>query len=392
MKDATLALVELANPDEVSAELGVTSLEIFLSEFQSRVAEFKRANDEIVTVLPHKLCVWLRNVCDPSQIELAGAKLVRLLEVPICVVDEEIRPQFHAAFVPPSAQFADVKERLKVAEQGLRDARSRNVPFVIRGAADARRQEDDFKRIREVERALHQGEFALYFQPQINAAYRNITGAEALMRWHRPGHGVVPPGEFISHAQRGGLLADLTWFAIKSAVAQCRRWPEQVAVAVNIPPAVLLDDQLEHVVKDALAIFSLDPARLTLEMTEDAMIDQPQRVMEIMGRLRELGVKLAIDDFGTGYSSLAYLRRLPLDELKVDRSFVRDMVREQKDRGIVKAIVDLAHNFDLKVVAEGVEDASAADALQRMGCDTLQGYFFGKPMPVDEFIRELNAL
>jgi len=230
----------------------------------------------------------------------------------------------------------------------------------------------------------------LYFQRKVHAAYRNVVGAEALMRWHHPEQGVLPPSAFLSSIKKGGLLEQLTWFAIKAAIAQCRRWPEEVHVAVNIPPAVLLSAQLESVLRDAFAIFSLPPQRVTLEVTEDAVIADPARALQTLDALRRLGVRLSIDDFGTGYSSFAYLRELPVDELKIDRAFVQELGSDRKNRGIVKAVVELAHGLGLKVVAEGVEDAETAEILQRMGCDLLQGYWFGKPVPHEQFLSDLQ--
>jgi len=390
VNDATLALIELAHHDELCAALGVAAQEVFLGEFADRVEGLKRQGDEAVKVMPHKMCVWLRGVRDVQQIELAAAKLERLFAEPISVVDEEIRARFHAAFVPPGQIEQRVAERLKVAEQGLREARSRQLAYVIKTSADGQRPDEDFKHIREVETGMERGEFLLHFQPKVHAGFRNITGAEALMRWHRPRQGLCSPAEFIPLAQRGGLLADLTWFAIKSAMARCRHWPSDLSVAVNVPPQVLLEPQLTDVVRDCLAIFGLAPERLTLEVTEDAMIERPREVMAIMETLRGMGIRLAIDDFGTGYSSLAYLRDLPVHELKIDRLFVRDMLQHRKSRGVVKSIIDLAHNLGLKVVAEGIEEHAAAAALQEMGCDFLQGFHFGKPMPNEAFVQQID--
>jgi EAL domain-containing protein (putative c-di-GMP-specific phosphodiesterase class I) len=389
MNRETLALVEIENADEVSAELGQTSLELFLEEFEHRVGRLLRAQDEVIKVQPHKLCVVLRGVWDPQQIELAGAKLTRLFESPIEVLDEEIIAAVHAAFVPPGNDPLDTKARLRIAEAGLKEARKANKPFVVREAVNGSGATVGFKRVREVELAFERGEFVMYFQPKIHAGFRSVVGAEALMRWHVPEHGVRSPAEFLPYLEGAPIMRSLTWFSIKSAVAQCASWPEHVGVAINVPPYLLHDTDLIPAVQDALAIFGIGPERLTLEITEEAMIEDPEQALLALGSLRDTGVKIAIDDFGTGYSSLAYFRDLPVDELKVDRSFVSRMLEHPKDHDIVKAIVDLAHNFSLKVVAEGVEDEETADALEALGCDTLQGYWFGKPVPGEQFKASL---
>lgn len=389
MNQETLALVEIDNAGDVSAELGEVCLKLFLEEFELRVGRLLRAHDEIIKVQPHKLCVLLRGVSDPQQIELAGAKLTRLFALPINLLNEEISPVVYAAFVPPGDEPVDTKTKLRIAEAGLKEARKSNIPFVVRDAVDDSNATVGLKRAREIEMAFERGEFVMYFQPKMHAGFRHVTGAEALMRWHDPNHGVRLPAEFLPYAESPAITRSLTWFAIKSALAQCASWPDGLSVAVNVPPTLLHDPDLVPTVRDALAIFGVGCERLTLEITEEAMISNPEEALLVLASLRETGVRIAIDDFGTGYSSLAYFRDLPVDELKVDRSFVKHMLQRSKDHDIVKTIVDLAHNFNMQVVAEGVEDEETADALQALGCDTLQGYWIGRPAPGDEFSRTL---
>ena len=385
----TLMLVELVNAHDVAAELGPASQELFVDEFETRIRQLGRRRDEIVRVQPTKFCVILRDVNDRQQIELAGAKLERLFEENIQLLDEEIRPRVHASFVPPTSRATDTKKRLQVAEAGLREARSEKRFWIIRDALAEKKIDQTHRRTREVESAFSNGEFVMYFQPKVHAAYRNVVGAEALMRWHSPERGVLLPGEFFPFIKEIELQTQFTWFALKAALATASTWPDGIGVAVNIPAAVIHDPVLFDVVGDSLKIFDLEPKRLTLEITEEAMIHNPERAIVNLDSLRALGARIAIDDFGTGYSSLAYFRNLPVDELKVDRAFVTHMLSETRDRDIVKAVIDLAHNFSMQVVAEGVEDAETAEALQRLGCDVLQGFFFGEPAPADEFAASL---
>jgi EAL domain-containing protein (putative c-di-GMP-specific phosphodiesterase class I) len=169
------------------------------------------------------------------------------------------------------------------------------------------------------------------------------------------------------------------------------RWPDQLSIAVNISPALLLEDEILSVVQDALEIHGVTPARLNLEVTESIMVDNQDVMLSQLARLRELGVKISIDDFGTGFSSLAYFRDLPVDEIKIDKSFVLRMLESEKDHAIVKAVIDLAHNFSLKVVAEGVENLDIANRLAELRCDILQGYVFDRPLPVEEFERQYRV-
>ena len=385
---STLALVEIENVDEVSTVLGHESLELFFGEFEDRIGHLVRPQDDVVKVQPHKLCVLLRDVSDPLQIELAGAKLTRLFDPPIEIFDEEIKTTVLAAFVPPGEANLDTKTRLRIAEGGLRVARRDNKPYVVTGSVVEEPTAIAIKRKREIELAFDRGEFTMYFQPQIHAGYGNVIGAEGLMRWHDPKEGVRPPGDFIPYSDLDSMRA-LTGFAIKSSVAQCVHWDDGVTVGVNVSPVLLHDAQLIPTIRDALAIFGLAPERLTIEITEEAMIVDPVQALRVLAELHETGVRISIDDFGTGYSSLAYFRDLPADELKVDKSFVTHMLERPKDRDIVKAVIDLAHNFSMKVVAEGVEDEATAEALSALGADILQGYWFSKPVPDAEFRKLL---
>ncbi len=381
----TLALIELVNVDAVSTELGANSLRLYLEEFQERVRALARERDEVLDVQPHKICVILKGIDDPQQLELAGAKLGRLFEAPIAILDQQIRASVLAAFVPPGDNADATKERLQVAEAGLREARREGKPYTILRKPKAEDDDSRIKLIREVESAIERDEMLLHFQPQVHAGYRNLTGAEALMRWQHSEQGLLSPDRFLPYATGPGTMRALTWFALKSAIGTCVRWPESVSVSVNVPPAILADTALNNVICDSLAIFGVAPERLTVEVTEDAMIADPAQTMERLSSLRDLGVRVAIDDFGTGYSSLSHLRDLPVDELKIDRSFVKNMQRDARDRDIVKAIVDLGHTFGLKLVAEGVEDKRTADTLKDLGCDILQGYLFGKPVSAQAF-------
>ncbi len=385
MQQETLALVALDNSEEIFAARGEISHDLFVEEFQERVKQLARPIDKVVAVQPHKLCVLLRGVEDPVQIELAAAKLIRLFEPPISVIDEDIQARVRAAFVTPGQACQDENTRLRSAEAGLSEARRANAPFVIRDGGSADPGVDSFERGRDVQAAFDRGEFVMYFQSQVQAAFRNVVGAEALMRWHDPKLGVRGPAEFLPYLGDRAILQSMTWFAIKSSVAQCAAWPSELSVSVNVSPLLARDDALVAHVKDSLAIFDLAPSRLTLEITEDVMLDEPGQALDILIKLSELGVKIAIDDFGTGYSSLSYFRDLPVNELKIDRSFISKMLERPRDHDIVKGIVDLAHHLSLEVVAEGVEDNLTADELQALGVDRLQGYWFSEPLSDEAF-------
>jgi EAL domain-containing protein (putative c-di-GMP-specific phosphodiesterase class I) len=236
--------------------------------------------------------------------------------------------------------------------------------------------------------AISDGRLEVHVQPQLRFDVNEVVGLEALVRWTDPVHGSVPPDEFIPLAERSGLIRPLTDFVLEEAIAACAHWQAHspgVAVSVNLSARSLHDEALDQQVARVLRRHRLPAHLLTLELTESSVMADPERTLELMHRLRLLGVRLSIDDFGTGYSSLSYLRRLPVQEIKVDRSFVMRMDEESDDAAIVRSIVELARTLDLSVVAEGVENRRTWRLLEEMGCALVQGYHLARPMPVAEF-------
>jgi EAL domain-containing protein (putative c-di-GMP-specific phosphodiesterase class I) len=215
-----------------------------------------------------------------------------------------------------------------------------------------------------------------------------VTGCEALMRWNRPEAGNVPPEIFIDVAEMTGQIDPLTRFAFHRALRQLGEWPKALGplgVAVNVTPSIVCNPELVDAIQGAAGLWSVPLERLTVEVTENALMVDRERSHRVLTALRELGVRVSIDDFGTGYSSLSYLKQLPADELKIDKSFVMNMLADPADARIVEQVVALGHSFGLEVVAEGVESAEVAAKLAAMGCDYAQGYHYAKPLPPAEF-------
>jgi len=233
----------------------------------------------------------------------------------------------------------------------------------------------------------------VYYQPIVDAPDAKVRGVEALVRWQHPVRGLLPPGEFLPLAEGTGTIGELTRFVLEEALRQAHVWSEQgldLEVAVNLASASASDPRLPELVAGALERWPIDPARLVLELSEETVITDPRRVSDVLARLHALGVGLALDDFGTGQSSLAYLKRLPLDQLKIDRTFVMTLER-RGEADVVSAMVRLARAFGLRTVAEGVEDAGTAGRLSLLGCDQLQGFHFGRPVPPEELEVALRA-
>jgi len=244
--------------------------------------------------------------------------------------------------------------------------------------------------ITELRQAVDQGELRLYLQPKLALESGLVAGAEALVRWQHPQRGLVAPAEFIPFAEQSGFIHTLTLWVFEEAARQWRLLSDEgieLVLSVNLSTRDLLDQDLAQKFEAVLARRRVPAKGFCLEITESAMMDDPERALVTLDRLSAIGFKLSIDDFGTGYSSLAYLKRLPVDELKIDQSFVRDMQTDADDAVIVRSTIDLAHNLGIAVVAEGVENVQVWNMLRELHCDLAQGYYMGRPMPVDEFLQ-----
>jgi EAL domain-containing protein (putative c-di-GMP-specific phosphodiesterase class I) len=242
-------------------------------------------------------------------------------------------------------------------------------------------------------RALQQDEILVYYQPIVDVAGSTVRGAEALVRWDHPELGLLAPGAFVSTIEQTGLIGPMTRQVLERAVDQCAAWRSagrDLSVAVNLSVRNLLDRNLPLEIDRMLTTYGLPPEALQLEITESMLMSDPERVLATVTRLNALGVRLSVDDFGTGYSSLANLRQMPIDELKIDRSFVSPMLRDESDLIIVRSTINLGHDLGLRVIAEGVEDEETLSRLARLGCDLAQGYHVSRPMPAEQFVRWLD--
>ncbi len=240
-------------------------------------------------------------------------------------------------------------------------------------------------------KALEREEFSLYYQPKISLVDGSITGAEALIRWNHPDMGLVSPADFIPLAESTGLIVPMTDWVIAEACRQLSTWSENKfelnSVAINITPASLLDKNInEHVFKQ-LRLAGVEASRLDFEITESVLMENVDVILPILHEFKDMGASISIDDFGTGYSSLSYLKRLPISKLKIDQSFIRDLMHDKDDSIIVNAVISLAHNLGFRVIAEGVEEKEQLEYLREHHCDVIQGYYYSRPLPADEFYQ-----
>jgi len=244
-------------------------------------------------------------------------------------------------------------------------------------------------------RAIERNELSLHYQAKLDLRDNTIAGVEALLRWNSPELGAVSPGQFIPLAEETGLILAIGKWVLRSACEQCVQWQNAglppVRVSVNLSPRQLNDPELVAAVRTVLADTGLKPDLLELEVTESSVMHNVERALEVLGALKDMGVRLAIDDFGTGYSSLAQLKRFPIDTLKVDRSFIRELPSDSEDKAIAEAIIAMGKTLSLTVVAEGVETREQQEFLRERACDQMQGFFFSKPVPAADFAELLRV-
>jgi EAL domain-containing protein (putative c-di-GMP-specific phosphodiesterase class I) len=238
--------------------------------------------------------------------------------------------------------------------------------------------------------AIEQEQFMLYYEPQVDTRSGSIVGAEALLRWRRPDRGIVEPADFLARAEENGLIVPINEWVLREACREARSWSRlgypPLRISVNLSPIQFRKQSVPLLVTRILGETGLEPWRLDLELTENIVMQDAEAVARDLQQLRDLGVKISIDDFGTGYSSLTYVKQFPVDRLKIDQCFIRDLAQDPSDAVIVRAIVSLAHSLELDVVAEGVETREQMQLLRFEGCHEMQGYYLARPMPAKEFL------
>ncbi|MBB5203031.1 diguanylate cyclase (GGDEF)-like protein [Inhella inkyongensis] len=316
-------------------------------------------------------------------------QISRSFEAPLCIGEQtiDVGAGIGVALYPEHAQEAE--GLMSQAEAAMYGAKRAQLGVALYDPAQDDRSQASLGLLSELRRAVEHNELRLYLQPKLDLHTRSVQSAEALVRWQHPTRGLVPPGLFIPFAEQTGFVRQLSaWVLRESArfASAAAAAGQPLRISVNLSTRDLLDADLPDKIRQLLDEAQADPSQLCLEITESAIMDDPERALRTTEQLHAMGFKLAIDDFGTGYSSLAYLKRLPVQELKIDQSFVMAMETEADDRKIVRSTIDLAHNLGLSVVAEGIETLPALRLLAQWGCDEAQGYYMAKPMPCDQFL------
>jgi EAL domain-containing protein (putative c-di-GMP-specific phosphodiesterase class I) len=341
--------------------------------------------DEFALVLPE---VTEQAACAVAE------RIVDLFRCPFQIetLDLELGVSIGVAYYPAHGEGA--AELLQRADVAMYSANRAQTGFVVYSPDDDRHSVQRLTLQGELRRAIENDHLMLYYQPKIATGTPTLTGVEALLRWRHGDHGLVPPEEFVGLAERTGLIRPLTRWVIETVLRQQHAWRQRgidLSVAVNLSVRLLQDTDFPDRLGALIDDLGGTPEVLQLEITESALMADPDTAMAVLRRLAAMGCRLSLDDFGTGYSSLAYLQRLPIDELKIDRSFVLAMDQDSSAAVIVRSVVNLAQSLDLAVVAEGVEKREIYDRLRELGCDQVQGHLIGRPMPADAFEAWLAA-
>lgn len=326
---------------------------------------------------------------DAQAAAVVAQRVQKALDRPITLDDHTVDLGAGIGIATCPANGLEADALLSRAEVAMYAAKTQKSGTVVYHPGLDSSSEESLTLLSELRYAVDHEQLRLYLQPKVNAATGRVIGAEALVRWVHPQRGLVPPMRFIPFAEQAGFIRVLTtWMLEESAKLSnvLRSEGMDLKLSVNLSTRDLMDQDLPVRMSELASKYSIDPSRLCLEITESAIMDDPQRALQTLERLSLQGFQLSIDDFGTGYSSLAYLKRLPVNELKIDKSFVMNMESDIQDAQIVRSTVELAHNLGLNVVAEGVESAKCWKLLSELQCDEIQGYFIARPMPSDDFV------
>jgi diguanylate cyclase (GGDEF)-like protein len=387
-----LYFLDLDNFKDVNDTLGHPSGDALLKHVAQRLKGCARTSDTVARLGGDEFAVIQTNLTDYNGIAVLARRVIDNLSEPFDLDGESVYSGTSVGITVYPGDGATPEQIVKNADLALYRAKSEGGNNYLlydpemNADIQARRLLE-----RDLRLAVDRNEFFLNYQPQIELASGQIVGAEALLRWRHPERGMVSPGEFIPVAEQTGLIVQLTERVLRTACRQTKAWHEAglptIRVSVNLSPADLRRPDLIPTVKTILEDTGVDPERVELEITEGMVMADVDAVIVVLQELHALGVEIAIDDFGTGYSSMAYLKQFPVDRLKIDQAFVRDILENKEDAGITRAIIALGHSLGLKVIAEGVETAEILAYLHAEQCDEIQGYFISRPLVAKEFVE-----
>jgi diguanylate cyclase (GGDEF)-like protein/PAS domain S-box-containing protein len=392
--NAAVVIIDLDGFKEINDSLGHAAGDELLVELGRRLAEALRGSDTVARLGGDEFGILLPQAGTRQDVVAAVGRVKAAIEEPVVLqgLSVSLEASIGIAMYPDDGEA--VESLLQAADGAMYHAKEEKAGWAFHDVGRVRHNTARLTLMGELRRALDQHEFLLHYQPKARLADGEVHAVEALVRWQHPERGLVAPDEFIPMVQQTGLIKPLSLYVIDAALHQCHAWLREgltLAIAVNVSARNLIDSDFPAHVAELLARWQIEPRLLELEITESAMLTQPSRTKRILQQLSAMGLRLSIDDFGTGYSSLSHLRKLPVNEIKVDRSFVMNMDEDEDNATIVRSTIDLGRNLGLDVVAEGVENAEVWRQLRALGCTAAQGYFLSRPLPAAELADWLRA-
>ncbi|HLX24677.1 MAG TPA: GGDEF domain-containing phosphodiesterase [Usitatibacter sp.] len=383
-------MLQLRRVDRLQALLRGPAPATTMSLVLERISKALRDDDRMAAINDEEVCVILPRLAHPSQAVLAAVKLLRLLDRPIAHEGGSavLRPCIGVATLPEHGY--DPAGLLMAADVARNIAQTREEGYHVFQGDEVVESEVYHGLDLALERALRANELELYYQPQVELATGRPVGVEALVRWRHPQAGDIPPTTIVGIAERTGLISTLTHWIFNAALRQAQQWRAagiSPRLALNLSASMLGDRELPALIDQGIKTWGLDPTRIVFEVAESTALVEAERSFAILTRLKGLGAQISLDDFGSGFTSLVNLKRLPIDEIKIDRPFVMGYLKDAGDQAVVRTAISLAHNFGFRVVAEGVEKPEIRDALAGLGCDLGQGFAFAKPM-LDVALRD----
>jgi diguanylate cyclase (GGDEF)-like protein/PAS domain S-box-containing protein len=374
----------------INDSMGHRAGDALLQEVARRLVDGVRSIDTVARLGGDEFVIVLSSVTDRADAEAAAQRALHAFQSPVVVdgVDIHISPSIGIAFYPQDgstidALMAHADAAMYCAKQSGRSKVQQFTADMMKGVSNRLKLEADLRR------ALSLGQLELYYQPKVNLSNAAVTSAEALIRWRHPQRGLLTPSEFIPVAEDCGFIADISAWVLGEAARQMHAWQQQDLllehIAVNLSASDLRGPQLLKTIQDALHTAGLEPRHLEVEITESVLMSNPEESIAVLQQLRAMGLLISVDDFGSGYSSMNYLRRLPIDKLKIDHTFIKELTARADDASIVQAIVSMAHSLKLQVTAEGVETIEQLIYLKALGCDQYQGFLFSRPLPPAAF-------
>jgi diguanylate cyclase (GGDEF)-like protein len=382
-----VAVINLDRFRRINEHLGYSVGDAVLTKMAARLAEVPSVKSAVARLAADQFAAFTQ-LRDPAGLQAWGTSLVMALADPVFVEAQPIDITATLGLAIASAGAASSDELMRCADLALEHARREKRALAVYEEALKPAARDQLSLLGELRHAVEHDELRLFFQPKIELKTGRVTGAEVLLRWQHPTRGLLNPVDFIPFAEQTGFIRRLTRWTLDHSIAQGAQWRGEgkpLALAVNISADDIGDARLDSRIAAMLTRHQLPPALLTLELTESGFIEDFTRALRMLDAIAALGVSLSIDDFGTGYSSLSHLARMPVDEVKIDRSFVQGLESDPEFAPVVRSAIDMGHSLGLKVVAEGIETEESALRLRNFGCDIAQGYWYAKPMPLAAF-------